>query len=590
MASDRPDDQYVLSLSRRGQLNHFWGRWIERFNAKVIYDDLPIGDNISRQAMWDRWRRERSADGFAFDHYRELYLRIHGCQRQTVLCGKESGLGRKNIFQYFLFGQEEEPGQAALEESLHFRDDLIYHNPTPYDRDVFVAPEAKCQRNEVFTREFWEEVVRQVARSGFAVTVNSRDEFLGQEPNVQRSFVDFGQLAHEVKRHRLVTCGNTGIGWVAGACGVPLLAMQHDESNMQDYRYEWCGVESLVEFVREPDPDYVARRIREELSRKVVLTTGCYDLLHAGHVRHLEESRSYGDRLVVALNSDASVKRLKGEGRPHRGEKDRMAVLESIRFVDDVRLFDGDDALPIIHKLRPAVVTNGCDHDVQSVVGKDFVEAYGGQVVITGGERTVSTTRIIQKITGAEIIKSIKDAERYSVNPYSKLKFLADQVLAVEGVEGEMADLGTYTGGTALMMHQLAPDRKLHCFDTWDGMKEDDPLCHHRPGEWNADLGRCKDILGASANLQFHQGVFPETASSLGLCKFAVVYCDMDTYQSTMSALRWFWPRLEKGGRIIVDDLDWPPCAGCEKAVKEFFAPGQVKIYPDVHVAVAVKT
>ncbi len=591
MALAKPCDSYLLTLSPAGELNFLWKKWIDHFKAEVIYDALNPGDTGARWQMWDLWRQTRQVNGIPFDHYRELYKRVDGGIWQHAICGSEVGLGRKNIFEYMVYGQEEviEP----VVGTDHFRDDLIDHDPWPYERDVFIAPEAKCQGNAVFTRSFWEKVVSKFANSGFTATVNTRGAFCDDNPNVEKSFVPFDRIIHEVKRHRLVVCGNTGVMWVAGACGIPFIVMQHDESNMQDYRAEWCGIESMVEFVREPDHEYVAGRIVEELFRRTVLTTGCFDLLHAGHVRHLEESRSLGDRLVVALNADASVRRSKGEGRPVRNEKDRAEVLKALRCVDDVVVFDGADALPLIHKLRPQVLTNGSDHRLEEVVGKDFVESYGGKVVITNGARVVSTTKIIQKITrtGADIVKACKDAERFSVNPYKKLRFLADQLLMVENVPGDLADLGSYKGGCALVMKRVLPDKTLHLFDTWDGMKEDDPLCHHRPGEWKWGVEECKLVVGKDARTNFHKGIFPETAGWFADDgKFALVYVDLDTYQSTLDALRWFWPRLEKGGRIVVDDIPWLACAGTEKAVREFFSADQIQAFPEVNAVLVVKT
>ncbi len=256
-------------------------------------------------------------------------------------------------------------------------------------------------------------------------------------------------------------------------------------------------------------------------------------------------------------------------------------------------VFDGENALPLIHKLRPQVLTNGSDHQLESVVGRDFVEAYGGKVVITNGARVVSTTKIIQKITrtGADIVKACKDAERFSVNPYKKLRFLADQLLMVENVNGDLADLGSYKGGCAIVMRRVLPDKEVHLWDTWTGAPEpEDPLCHHKPGEWKWDLAECRRVVGEEKT-HFHQGVFPATAGGLEERKFALAYVDMDFYSSTLDALRWFWPRLEKGGRIVVDDTPgWLACAGAEKAVKEFFSADQFQEFPDVYATVAVKT
>lgn len=122
---------------------------------------------------------------------------------------------------------------------------------------------------------------------------------------------------------------------------------------------------------------------REELrrqGRRVVFTNGCFDILHAGHVKLLEEARSLGDYLVVGLNSDASVRRLKGNGRPRNLQDDRAAVLAAIRWVDEVVIFEEDTPLELILRLRPDVLVKGGDYGPGAIVGEDEVLGWGGSV------------------------------------------------------------------------------------------------------------------------------------------------------------------------------------------------------------------
>ena len=599
MARAVPCSKYILTLSRKGELNFLWQKFIDTFNCSVFYDQFDAGNMDVRFAHWDKWRRERCievnpGEVWRFDHYRELYRRIDGGMRQSALCGSERGLGRKNIFEYLYFGQEDKPEECVGGDS--FGGDLIYYKLAPPEWDVFVSPEAKCQGNSVFTMEFWDKVIRKLVAAGVKVTCNNRGPFAEDltGDHYHRIFPPFRDLPEEVCKHRLVCCGNTGIGWVAGATGVPLLAMQPPDSNMQDYRYEWCGVKSLVEFVETPDVDYVVRRVQEELEKKTVFTTGCYDVMHVGHIRHLEESRSMGSRLVVALNSDASIRKLKGDARPIQKQEDRAAILKALRCVDEVRIFDGDDALPVIEELRPAIITNGSDHKLHEIIGKSFVESYGGRAVVTNGDRDATTTGIVRKIearamTRQDVAMAVQAASPLSPSPPSRLRLLAEEFLSVVHLPGAVADLGTYKGAAGLILRRLAPEKELHLFDTWAGNPHNDELCHHKAGEWPADIDDCRRAVGSSPRTHWHKGIFPRTAEEADLGRFCFVYVDMDTYQATKAAIAFFWPRLVEGGKMMFDDVPWEPCAGVEKAVNEAFTLEQQRRIADQHSCVVTK-
>lgn len=123
----------------------------------------------------------------------------------------------------------------------------------------------------------------------------------------------------------------------------------------------------------------------------VVFTNGCFDIIHRGHIDYLNASRKLGDRLVVGVNSDESVRRLKGDSRPINCAEDRVAVLKALRCVSEVVVFDEDTPLNLIKKIRPTIVTKGGDYKPQQVVG------YGlAQVVIIPFVEGRSTTRIIE--------------------------------------------------------------------------------------------------------------------------------------------------------------------------------------------------
>jgi D-beta-D-heptose 7-phosphate kinase/D-beta-D-heptose 1-phosphate adenosyltransferase len=143
-----------------------------------------------------------------------------------------------------------------------------------------------------------------------------------------------------------------------------------------------------------------ARRWREHQRGRVVFTNGVFDLLHPGHVDVLLGARRAGDRLIVGLNSDASVRRLKGPDRPVRSEAERAYVLAAFEMVDCVVLFEQDTPLELIRVLRPDVLVKGGDYSEETIVGAPDVRGWGGEVIVIPLTPGQSTTSIIRKLRG----------------------------------------------------------------------------------------------------------------------------------------------------------------------------------------------
>lgn len=134
--------------------------------------------------------------------------------------------------------------------------------------------------------------------------------------------------------------------------------------------------------------------------RTVVFTNGVFDLLHPGHVRYLREAASLGDVLIVGLNTDGSVRRNKGEGRPITPESERAEMVGALDCVSAVTLFDEDTPARIIQAVQPDVLVKGADWPADQIVGRDTVEARGGRVVRIAVEQGHSTTAIVDRIRG----------------------------------------------------------------------------------------------------------------------------------------------------------------------------------------------
>ena len=132
--------------------------------------------------------------------------------------------------------------------------------------------------------------------------------------------------------------------------------------------------------------------------KKIVFTNGCFDILHAGHVDYLEKARLKGDRLVVGLNTDDSVRRIKGEMRPIVDESSRSRVLAALEFVDAVVMFDEDTPFELIKELLPDILVKGKDYDISNIVGADIVMENGGKVETIELTEGLSTTNVISKI------------------------------------------------------------------------------------------------------------------------------------------------------------------------------------------------
>jgi len=132
----------------------------------------------------------------------------------------------------------------------------------------------------------------------------------------------------------------------------------------------------------------------------IVLANGTFDLLHVGHVRYLNGARRLGDRLVVAVNSDASVRELKGEGRPFMPADERAEILASLAAVDAVIIFDEPDVRAVIRALRPNVHAKGTDYTAESVPERDTVIDCGGRVAIVGDPKEHSVTELIARVGG----------------------------------------------------------------------------------------------------------------------------------------------------------------------------------------------
>ncbi|MFN3403280.1 MAG: D-glycero-beta-D-manno-heptose 1-phosphate adenylyltransferase [Cytophagaceae bacterium] len=136
----------------------------------------------------------------------------------------------------------------------------------------------------------------------------------------------------------------------------------------------------------------------KKCNQKVVFSNGCFDILHVGHVDYLEKARALGDRLVMGLNTDSSIKRIKGPERPVNDENSRSRILAALEFVDAVILFDEDTPFELIKAIKPDILVKGDDYTIDKIIGADIVMENGGEVKTISLVKGYSTSNVIEKI------------------------------------------------------------------------------------------------------------------------------------------------------------------------------------------------
>ena len=179
---------------------------------------------------------------------------------------------------------------------------------------------------------------------------------------------------------------NKAAGIVVGKLGTASVTIEEIEQSFDDERKKVIGLNDLESIVAS-----LRRR-----GKKIVFTNGCFDLVHAGHVKVLKEAKSFGDILILGLNSDSSIKKLKGPSRPINNLSDRLTVLTNFSFIDYVVVFDTDTPLEIIKKIKPDVLVKGGDYSVETVIGHEYAK----KVMLVKFLEGYSSTNIIKKIQG----------------------------------------------------------------------------------------------------------------------------------------------------------------------------------------------
>ncbi|MDX1461388.1 MAG: D-glycero-beta-D-manno-heptose 1-phosphate adenylyltransferase, partial [Xanthomonadales bacterium] len=198
-------------------------------------------------------------------------------------------------------------------------------------------------------------------------------------------------LASGMPMEQAVRWANIAAGIVVGKLGASSVSLEELDGFHSSPTREKKALrteQSALELVQQ----------RRSQGQKIVMTNGCFDLLHAGHVRYLRQARALGDFLLVAVNDDASVARLKGADRPWLSLEHRAEMLDALEFVDCVMAFSEDTPRRIIEAIKPDVLVKGADYSEEMIVGGDFVKSLGGDVVTVPLVEGCSTSALVQRI------------------------------------------------------------------------------------------------------------------------------------------------------------------------------------------------
>ena len=182
---------------------------------------------------------------------------------------------------------------------------------------------------------------------------------------------------------------NIAAGIVVGKIGVESVSPSQLKNKINQKKQSGiCSIEEI---------ENISKIARED-GRKIVMTNGCFDILHAGHIKYLEEAKALGDTLIIAINDDESVVRLKGKHRPINPLSDRMKVLDGLASTDFIVPFEEDTPIELINLIKPDILVKGGDYSINDVVGADEVREYGGDVKILSYLDGYSSSKIIEKL------------------------------------------------------------------------------------------------------------------------------------------------------------------------------------------------
>lgn len=318
--------------------------------------------------------------GFLTEEFLQRVIQICNQSNKKVIIDIKGGNLKKYKGAYLL-----KPNKKELSDILKFKilkDDEIIGAAKQLKREANTkAVLVTCgEKGMVLIDEKDEEMqISAIAKEVFDVT-GAGDTVL--------SYLGFS-IANKLSLNESAQVANVAAGIKVGKVGTSIVRL--DE--VAEYYYRTS--EKSVKIIS--IDEYLKIKLNYQ-NKKVVFTNGCFDILHIGHIRYLKKAAELGDKLIVGVNSDNSIKRIKGEKRPIISEKDRIEMLASLVFIDHIIKFEENTPYELIKIIQPDVLVKGSDYKPEEVVGKEIVERNGGKVVLMPLEEDFSTTSIIEKI------------------------------------------------------------------------------------------------------------------------------------------------------------------------------------------------
>jgi len=267
-----------------------------------------------------------------------------------------------------------------------------------------------------------EHLIECVGLEAVIITLDKSGSYLATRQGERRWLQTRPRQVYDVTGAGDMVLAMLAMARVAGASWVEAVSLANVAGGLEVERFGSVPVapsEIIRELLSEAHQHLGKQRSMEQLltelqyhrasGKRVVFTNGCFDLIHLGHVKYFQFARKQGDLLVVGVNTDASIRRLKGEKRPIIHEHDRLSVLEELESIDYLVQFDGDTPLELIGQIKPDVLVKGADYRKEQVVGWDLVESYGGQVALAPLVDGRSTSAVIARILEAYGNESVKE-------------------------------------------------------------------------------------------------------------------------------------------------------------------------------------
>jgi len=286
-------------------------------------------------------------------------------------------------------------GAFLLKPNLKELSDLM-NMPVDSDEQIIKASKLLCERcnTEYVLTTCGSEGMILVEKGGIHKKVECTPEDVFDVTGAGDTVIAYlgTCIANNIDIQQSIIIANAAAGVQVSKVGTSSVYIDEIEQHMVN------DIEYRVNSYKVIDTDTIKKIRKNNSKKKIVFTNGCFDILHIGHISYLKKASMLGDILIIGVNSDSSVKRLKGEERPINTEQDRMELLAAMDFVDYVVLFDEDTPYNLIKEIKPDVLVKGADYKAENVVGKDIVEENGGKLELISFIEGKSTTNLINKI------------------------------------------------------------------------------------------------------------------------------------------------------------------------------------------------